>query len=141
MTVQPGTILGLKSAVLARRVALVALGGAVGSVARYVVGLWTAQAFGAFPWGTFTVNVVGAFVIGVLVTLADEIHSFGPETRALLVVGVLGGFTTWSSFSYDTVHLVQENELLRAVLYVGGSLTLSLLFTALGIGLTRNLYR
>jgi CrcB protein len=141
MTVQPATLLGLKSAVLLRRVLLVALGGAAGSVARYVVGLWTAQAFGAFPWGTFSVNVLGAFAIGVLVTLADELHSIGPETRALLVVGVLGGFTTWSSFSYDTVHLVQEHELPRAVLYLGGSLMLSLLCTALGIGLTRNVYR
>ena len=142
LALQPAAIFGLRSAIFARRVLVVALGGAAGSVARYVVGLWTAQAFGAtFPWGTFTVNVLGCFLIGVLATFADEAGSIGPQGRALLVVGVLGGFTTFSSFSLDTIRLVQANELVRASAYVVGSLALSFVAALAGIALARALSR
>jgi fluoride exporter len=142
MALQTATIFGVHSAVFVRRALVVALGGAIGSVGRYVVGLWAAQAFGAtFPWGTFTVNVVGSLLIGVLATLSDEVGTIGPQGRALLVVGVLGGFTTFSSFSLDTVRLVQENELVHAAAYVVGSLALSFVAVLAGIGLARALYR
>jgi CrcB protein len=131
---------GLGGPTLLGRVALVALGGALGSVCRYLVGLYAAQQLSAtFPWGTLIVNVVGSFLIGALATLADDAGVIGPETRVLLVVGVLGGFTTFSSFSLDTLRLIEANELLYTSLYVSGSLALSLMATAVGIVLARSL--
>jgi|SRR5579883_3672855 len=136
------TLLGLKVAILGRRVLLVAFGGALGSVLRYLVGLWAGQMLDpTFPWGTLMVNILGCFMIGALATLADEVGAIGPEARALLIVGVLGGFTTFSSFALDTQRLLEASELLRATLYVGGSLAISFAGTLLGIGFIRVIYR
>ena len=136
------TFLGLTGRTLVVRLGLVAVGGTFGSVSRYLVALYTAQHVGAtFPWGTLIVNVVGSFLIGVLATLADEMGVIGPETRVLLVVGVLGGFTTFSSFSLDTLRLLEANELLRSGLYVCASLAVSFLATTAGIALARALNR
>ena len=87
----------------------------------------------AFPWGTLTVNIAGSFVIGLLATLADEAGDLGPGARAFLVTGVLGGFTTFSAFSLETLRLVEDRELARAALYVAGSVLLSLAAAFLGI--------
>ena len=85
------------------RLLLVLLGGGLGSAARYLVAVWMADRFGPFfPWGTLTVNILGSLLIGLLATLADELGSLGPEVRLFLIVGVLGGFTTFSSFSLET---------------------------------------
>jgi CrcB protein len=100
----------------------VALGGAVGSVARYGVGVAAVRVFGlVFPWGTLIVNVLGGLAIGVLSA------RLGPENenlRLLLGVGVLGGFTTFSTFSLETVRLMQQHPA-SAALYVAASLVLS----------------
>jgi CrcB protein len=88
----------------------VALGGALGSVARYAVSLGAARWLGAgFPWGTLIVNVAGSFAIGVLAALvtADGRPALGDGTRAFLMVGILGGFTTFSSFSLETLSLAR----------------------------------
>jgi len=80
------------------RLALVLADGALGSGARYLVAVWMANRFGStFPWGTLTVNVAGGFLIGLLATMADELGSSGPQTRAFLVVGVLGGVPPYRS--------------------------------------------
>ena len=103
------------------QVLLVALGGALGSVSRYGVSFWAARWFGAgFPWGTLIVNVVGGFVIGALAarTANDQAAWF------LFGVGVLGGFTTFSAFSLETVRLMQAQPV-QALLYVGASVLLS----------------
>ncbi len=122
------------------RLLLVLAGGAVGSAGRYLVTIWMAERFGAsFPWGTLTVNVVGSFVIGLVATLADEFGSIGPQARVLLVVGVLGGFTTFSSFSLETLRLAEQNELPRAALNVLGSLTLGFAAALLGVAAGRGL--
>jgi fluoride exporter len=93
------------------RLLLVLLGGALGSGGRYLVAVWMADRFGhAFPWGTLTVNVAGSFLIGLLATLADEAGKLGPGPRAFLVVGVLGGFTTFSAFSLETLRLVEARD-------------------------------
>jgi fluoride exporter len=103
-------------------VLLVALGGAVGSVLRYGVGVGAARWFGlAFPWGTLIVNVVGGFAMGVLAA------RFGPEqesVRLALGVGALGGFTTFSAFSLETVRLMEHQPGL-AMLYAAASMILS----------------
>src|SRR5437762_636973 len=108
------------------RLLLVLAGGALGSGARYLVSLWTLDRFGgAFPWGTLAVNIAGSFLIGLLATLADEGGRIGPEGRVFLVAGVLGGFTTFSSFSLETVRLAEQNEIVRAGLNVIGSVVLA----------------
>jgi CrcB protein len=100
----------------------VALGGAAGSVARYGVGVWAARLSGlAFPWGTLIVNVLGGLAMGVL---AARVGPTQESLRLALGVGVLGGFTTFSAFSLETVRLIEQGPAL-ATLYVAASLILS----------------
>jgi CrcB protein len=121
---------------------LVFVGGGVGSVARYLTSTWMASRFGpAFPWGTFTVNLVGSFLIGLLATLADERGAISPQTRLLLVVGLLGGFTTFSSFSLETWRLAEQGDLAPALLNVLGNVALGLAAVVLGIAAGRSLER
>lgn len=120
------------------RLLLVLLGGALGSSARYLVATWTAAAFGAaFPWGTLTVNVTGSFVIGLLATLADEFGGLGPEQRLFLVVGVLGGFTTFSSFALETWRLAEQDRVISALINTALNLTLAMSAAFLGITAAR----
>jgi fluoride exporter len=105
--------------------AWVALGGALGSVARYAVSLGTARWLGAgFPWGTLFVNVSGSFAIGLLAALvaADGRPLLGVDARAFLLVGALGGFTTFSSFSLETLELARAGAHGAAALNVALSL-------------------
>lgn len=123
------------------RLLLVLAGGALGSAARYLVAASMADRLGpAFPWGTLTVNIAGSFLIGLIATLADEFGSIGPQARVFLVVGVLGGFTTFSSFSLETLRLVEQNEIARAALNMLGSLTLSFAAATLGVAAGRALH-
>lgn len=124
------------------RLLLVLAGGAIGSGARYLVALWMTDRFGsAFPWGTMTVNVAGSFLIGLIATLADEVGAVGPDARLFLVVGCLGGFTTFSALSLDTLRLAQGNETVRALWNVGASVLLGLVAVAAGVALGRALER
>lgn len=105
----------------------IALGGAVGSVARYGIGGWVQLRAGfSFPWGTLIVNILGSLLIGFSIRYVEGV-SVTPEVRALLTVGLLGAFTTFSTFSYETVVLLQRGEWSRAGAYAAGSL-------ALGVG-------
>jgi CrcB protein len=110
------------------RIALIALGGALGSVLRYLasgyVQDWSRSA--SFPFGTLAVNVLGCFVIGAMAQLADSRGVFSAEARALVFVGVLGGFTTFSTFSNESVNLLREGENLYAFAYVGAHVLLGL---------------
>lgn len=116
----------------------VALGGAIGTVARYGLGSFIQARVGlGFPVGTLVINVVGAFLIGVLLELSVEGLAMNPMARLLLTTGFCGGFTTFSTFSYETVRLVQEGEAPRAAAYVALSLLLALPATLAGIGLAR----
>lgn len=117
---------------------LVAAGGAAGSWARYVTGwLWTRAigpvAASAFPWATLTVNVVGSFAMGLLAGWLARHGSHGEPWRLFLAVGVLGGFTTFSSFSLEFALLVERGTLGLAALYAGISLVAG--FTGLFCGL------
>ncbi|KAF0116325.1 MAG: CrcB protein [Rhodobacteraceae bacterium] len=108
---------------------LIALGGAAGSVLRYLM----VSAIGA-PLGTAAVNVVGSFAIGVLFVLISR-----ADWQMFLMTGVLGGFTTFSAFSLDAVKLVEQGQMLQAALYVLTSVGLSLIAVALGVALARGL--
>lgn len=103
---------------------LVMLGGAVGAGLRYGLGAWVQTLSGpSFPWSTFLINVSGSFLIGMVVRL-NLGGALSPEARLFLAVGVLGGYTTFSSFSYETLTLVQQGEWLKALLYALGSVVL-----------------
>lgn len=113
----------------------VAAGSALGGVARYALSGVVARAIGeTFPWGTLVVNVVGSLLIGVVATLTgpDGRLLWSPVTRQLVMVGIFGGFTTFSSFSLQTLSLAQDGEWLRAVANVGLSLAACLVAVWLG---------
>lgn len=94
-------------------------GGGIGSVARYMVATWIGQRWGrSFPFGTFVVNVSGSFLIGLLMTLMAERFLENPEWRLLIVVGGLGGYTTFSTFEYETGKLMADGELIYAALNI-----------------------
>jgi CrcB protein len=120
---------------------LVAIGGATGSVARYLTGLAMTRLLGpGFPWGTITVNIVGSFAIGILTELVARKFAAPMEMRLLLVVGFLGGFTTFSSFSLDTMALAERGAILAAFGYVAASVLLSLGAAFGGLALGRSLF-
>jgi fluoride exporter len=110
----------------------VAVGGAAGSLLRYAAGqaLGPARA-GAFPWHTFAVNVAGSLVLGIVVALVprDDPH----HLRALLAVGFCGGLTTFSTFGYETVSLLQDRAYGIALAYAGGSFVVALAAVTLGL--------
>ena len=96
-------------------VLLVALGGSIGAVARYgLAGLVQRFTTPYFPFGTFAVNMVGCLVFGILAGVAEHRFALGPQARAFLLIGILGGFTTFSSFSFETFQLLRDAEFMRA---------------------------
>ena len=100
----------------------VAVGGALGSVARYIVSNWFFQRFGGgFPWGTFAINVSGAFVIGVVMQLVATRVGFSPYLRLFAATGILGGYTTFSAFAYEAYALGGEGLAMRSIAYAAGS--------------------
>ena len=115
-------------------VMLVALGGALGSVFRYLLGAWTQTASKSidFPYGTLAVNLVGCFVIGFLAHLAEARGLFTSESRAFVFIGILGGFTTFSSFGNETINLVRDGETWNALANVGANVIFGLILVWLG---------
>lgn len=119
----------------------IALGGAAGSVLRYLLGGMVQRAtHSGFPYGTLTINVVGCLIIGFLVQHFMNLEP-SPAVRGVLVVGFCGGFTTFSAFSSETIGLLYGGAYGKAALYVSLSVTLCLAATATGIALTRVLSR
>jgi fluoride exporter len=113
-------------------------GGAVGSVLRYALTSAVVRVAGtAFPYGTLLVNVLGSFTIGLLYVWLMERTGARPDVRAFLIVGVLGGFTTFSSFSLETMTLLMQSSYVRAVLNILASVGLCIGATMLGIMLAR----
>jgi CrcB protein len=109
-------------------VALVAIGGAVGSVSRYLLSTVVLRASGSlFPLGTFAVNVIGCMVFGALVGAAEQRVALTPEVRTFLLVGVLGGFTTFSSYAFESVALLQDGQFAAAAFNIVGQVAAGLL--------------
>ena len=116
----------------------VAGGGAIGALARYLVASQMLRLMGPnFPWGTLTVNVLGSFAMGVLIALFAFRLNVSPELRAFLVIGILGGFTTFSAFSLDVSVLIERKDLLQAFLYIAGSVIFSIGALFAGLALVR----
>jgi CrcB protein len=115
---------------------LVALGGAIGSVARYALSGYVLRHTldWRFPAGTFTVNVVGCLVAGVLAGLAEKHDVLSPDARLLLFTGLLGGFTTFSAFGLETMHLVKRGDLATASANVALSVLAGLVALWIGMG-------
>lgn len=113
---------------------LVGVGGFVGSVLRYLIASFVQSTFpdSTFPYGTLVVNVTGCWAIGCISQLVESHAAFGTGGRAFLVVGVLGGYTTFSTFGNETVNLLREGQRLAAGLNVGGHLALALSAVWLG---------
>jgi len=90
---------------------LVFIGGGIGSVFRYMLAGWVYSIFGTdFPYGTLSVNLIGSFVIGLFLTIAEDRFLVSPELRIIVAVGVLGGFTTFSTFTYETLELLKDGS-------------------------------
>ncbi len=116
-------------------VLLIALGGALGAVARYALGgLVHSFAGPDFPWGTLVVNVLGSLLLGFSFRYL-EASALSAEFRSFLVIGLIGAFTTFSTFSYETAAMLQDGEWSRAGLYMGGSVLLSLTAVLAGFAL------
>lgn len=117
---------------------LVASGGAIGSVLRYLTGLAMTRLFGAaFPYGTLVVNVVGGLIMGLFIEVLTRRFQGSEELRLFVAIGILGGFTTFSSFSLDVVLLWQRGETASAAFYVLISVVLSICAVFLGLWLAR----
>jgi len=119
----------------------VAAGGAVGAIARFTVTSAVPRWLGhGLPWGTFVVNIVGSFLMGLLVDIMARRWSAPPEARVFLVTGVLGAFTTFSTFSLDVVTLFERGAMMAAGAYVAGSVAVGVLALFLGMWLGRALF-
>lgn len=118
----------------------VALGSAVGGVSRYLLGGLIQRLLDTtFPAGTLLVNISGSLLLGSILRYAVETPTVSPEIRALLTIGFCGGYTTFSTFSYEAVAMLEDGEWTRAGLYVVASVLLSLAGTLLGFALAREL--
>ena len=119
----------------------IAMGGALGALSRYTMGSWVqGMAGGAFPWGTWTVNAVGSLVLGfVMIWLTHSLAS--SELRHFVVMGFLGSFTTFSTFSFETIEMLQEGLWWRAGFYSLGSVALGLLAVVAGAAAANSIFR
>jgi CrcB protein len=124
-----------------RMLLAVGVGGALGTVARYELGLRYPVATGAFPWTTFGINIAGSFLLGVVLAIVVDERPRSHVTRALLAVGVCGGFTTFSTWMVETVLLARGGDAARGAAYVLASLVAGLISVTAGVIATRALLR
>jgi fluoride exporter len=117
--------------------AWLAVGGALGTMSRYAVSGWVVHRFGPSPLGTFTVNIAGAFLIGLILVLTEGRFLVPGDLRIFLTTGFLGGFTTFSTFMFETMGLVEAGSLQRAFVNAGGSLAAGLVAVWLGMTVAR----
>lgn len=123
-----------------RSILLVAIGGLIGSVLRYLAAIaFSTQTTSSFPFATLAVNVIGCFAIGVIFALSEKGNILTPEWRIFLTTGFCGGFTTFSSFSYESIKLLQDGQFLSLSANVILSVLLGLAATYLGMILVKAL--
>lgn len=122
-------------------VLLVGLGGGIGAIGRYLLGRASFHAFGpGFPWGTFAANVLGGFLMGLLVGWLAFKVSGGESLRLFLGVGVLGGFTTFSSFSLEALQMIERKAYPLAAGYVAGSALCAIFAVFIGLMIARKVF-
>ena len=119
----------------------VAAGGAIGATGRFLVGRLMLNIMGpGFPWGTLTVNILGSFLIGLAVQLLAMRYSLSHEWQGFLIIGVLGGFTTFSAFSMEVGLMIEKGQLSTAAFYAFGSLFVGLAALFVGRGQTHHVH-
>jgi len=112
----------------------ICLGGAAGTGARYLLSGWLARTAGpGFPWGTLAVNVLGSFLLGLIMQVALAAETFPPTLRLALTTGVMGGFTTYSTFNYETLQYFQQDEWLLGLANLGVTVAACLIAGVLGL--------
>jgi len=112
---------------------VIGLGGFLGANARYLLNLWVAGRIGlAFPWGTLLINVSGSFIIGLFLQIMTVRTTLPAEYRLFFATGFLGAYTTFSTFTYESMQLLREGEFLLAFANLGGSLALGMVAVTLG---------
>lgn len=117
---------------------LVAIGGSIGSVLRYLIAKWAAEKIDfTLPYGTFIVNIVGCFIIGFFMTIVTERVVVSPYWRLFVTVGFVGGLTTFSSFSYESIQLLLQSNFFQGFCNIGGNVIIGLFATWLGISAAR----
>jgi CrcB protein len=117
---------------------LVAFGGGVGSIARYLCQKWLGENYPhPFPWGTFVVNMVGCFLIGIIYATSEKTTFVGPQVRLLLITGFCGGFTTFSTFAFENMSLLRGNDTVYFLIYAIASVVLGIIAVFAGIGLIK----
>jgi CrcB protein len=114
---------------------LVAIGGMFGSLARYLTGVFIMHSYPGlkFPLATFTVNLLGCLLIGLMAGLLEKVSFYNAELRLMLIVGFLGGFTTFSAFAIESLHLIKTGNFLTAGLYLSGSVIVGIFAALLGM--------
>lgn len=125
---------------MGRSIILVGIGGFLGSVARYLVAIaFAGQSYSTFPYATLAVNVLGCFLIGLVLALADRGNLISPDWGIFLTTGFCGGFTTFSSFSFENIKLLHDGEFIYLAVNIILSVAVCLAATYLGILLVRSL--
>ncbi|HEY2721194.1 MAG TPA: fluoride efflux transporter CrcB [Chitinophagaceae bacterium] len=117
---------------------LVGFGGAAGSIARYLTQKWFNETYPQpFPWGTFTVNLAGCFLIGLIYGVIEKTSLLSPQVRLLLVTGICGGFTTFSTFAFENMNLLRSGDNLYFAIYSIGSVALGIACVFAGIAILK----
>jgi len=117
---------------------LVAVGGGVGSMARYLSQKWVSENHAhPFPWGTFLVNLAGCFLIGIVYAAAEKTTFISPQIRLLLITGFCGGFTTFSTFAFENMNLIRGNDSLYFLTYAVASVVLGIGAVFAGIAIMK----
>ncbi|MCB9557464.1 MAG: fluoride efflux transporter CrcB [Deltaproteobacteria bacterium] len=125
-----------------QQVLWIAAGGALGSALRYLIGVLTVRWWGGhFPYGTLAVNIVGAFFLGAVMFAGSKPGLLSPSMRLTIGTGLLGGFTTYSSFAFETLQMIQRSAWFGAIAYAAGSAVAAVSAAGLGYGLMRAVTR
>jgi len=119
----------------------VAFGGALGAMSRFFIyNVFMRATTSTFPWATLTVNIVGSFLIGIAFVVITERLEMGPEVRGVVTVGFLGAFTTFSTFSMDTIGLLEQGQVGSAIIYVLSSVAVCIIAAWLGLTVAKFLF-
>ncbi|MDA8847582.1 fluoride efflux transporter CrcB [Flavobacteriaceae bacterium] len=121
-----------------KQVLLVFLGGGIGSALRYAIGRIFNTSSAGYPWGTFSVNIIGSLLIGVFMGIALKNNNLSENQTLLLVTGLCGGFTTFSAFAYENQQFLKEGDLTSFAIYTLGSLSLGILAVFLGLVISKS---
>jgi CrcB protein len=121
-----------------KNILLVGFGGGIGSIARWLCQKWFSENYPqSFPWATFIVNLIGCFLIGVIYEASEKSLALSPQTRLFLVTGFCGGFTTFSTFSYENMLFLRSGDLSYLLLYAIGSVILGVMGVFGGVALMK----